>query len=95
MKRTRISATVDGQRLRTAAALTGSTGSALVDQALAALIAQVEAEREAEALERRPYESDPDLAWQAPLGPDLPYDGEVPAEVIALAEASRRRRARS
>lgn len=91
MKRTRISATVDGQQLRTAAALTGSTGSALLDRALAALIAQVEAEREAEALEHWPYERDPELAWQAPPGPDLPYDGEVPADVVTLAEARRRR----
>lgn len=92
MPRTRISATVDEERLRTAAALTGTTGSALLDRALAALIAAVEATREAEALERRPYEQDPDLAWQAPRGPDLPYDGEVPEDVISLAETRRRSR---
>lgn len=89
MSRTRISATVDGQRLRTAAELTGTTGSALLDRALAALIEQVEGERESAALLRNPYEDDPDLAWQAPFGPDLDYDGAVPEKVVALARARR------
>ncbi len=48
------------------------------------------ARREAEALRAMPYEEDPDLTWQAPVGPDLPYDGEIPPEVRDLA---RRRRA--
>ncbi len=94
MPRTRISATVDATRLSTASALTGETGSALVDRALGALIERVEAEREAAALDRRPYEDDPELSWSAPLGPDLPYDGAVPDDVVALAAARRRTRDR-
>lgn len=89
MSRVRISATVDGERLRTAARLAGTTGSALLDLALAALIEQTEAEREAAALDAQPYEDDPELAWEAPTGPDLPYDGAVPADVLTLAEARR------
>jgi len=42
------------------------------------------------ALESHPYEADPELAWEAPPGPDLPYEGAVPADVLRLA---RRRRA--
>lgn len=81
---------MDDERLRRAAALTGTSGSALLDRALTALIAAVETTREAEALERQPYEQDPDLAWSAPHGPDLPYHGDVPKDVIALARARRR-----
>lgn len=92
MTRVRISATVDGERLRTAKRLVGATGSALLDRALTALIEQTEAEREAAALEALPYEDDPELAWEAPVGPDLPYDGAVPDDVIALAEARGRAR---
>lgn len=47
--------------------------------------------QERAALVARPYEDDPDLAWQAPGSPGLPYEGEVPAEVLALAAARRRR----
>lgn len=36
-----------------------------------------------------PVSDDPDLTWTAPVGPDLPYDGDVPAEVRRL--AARRR----
>lgn len=79
-------------RLSTASALTGETGSALVDRALGALIERVEAEREAAALDHRPYEDDPELSWTAPPGPDLPYDGAVPDDVVALAATRRRMR---
>lgn len=44
------------------------------------------------ALHALPYEEDVELAWEAPPGPDLPYDGRVPAEVLRLAEARRRSR---
>lgn len=93
MARVRISATVDGDRLRAAAELAGTTGSALLDQALAALVEHLEAQREIAALERSPYETDPDLAWQPAHGPDLRYDGDVPDDVVALAQARRRRTA--
>lgn len=90
MPRVRISATVDGDRLREAARLAGATGSALLDRALAALVEQLGAQAEIAALERQPYEADPDLSWQPPHGPDLVYGGEVPDDVVALAEARRR-----
>lgn len=89
MKRVRVSATVDGERLATAARLTGTTGSRLLDLALAALIEQLESARELAALADRPYKDDPDLRWQAPPGPDLPYVGTVPDDVLALAQARR------
>ena len=92
MPRVRISATVDGERLDTAARLSGATGSRLLDQALAALIEQLEAARELAALASHPYEEDPDLAWEAPVGPDLPYEGAVPDDVVELAKARRRSR---
>lgn len=61
-----------------------------MDRALVVLQNELVAGKEIEALVALPYEDDPDLAWHAPGGPDLPYDGEVPAAVTALA---RRRRA--
>jgi hypothetical protein len=65
--------------------------SRVIDRALKALIEQVEAEQELAVLEALPYDEDPDLSWQAPPGPDLPYDGDIPEEVLQLA---RERRAR-
>ncbi len=85
MARVRISTTVDGERLARARALTGVSDGKLVDRALVALLEDLEAERELAALDRHPYDDDPDLRWEAPPGPALPYDGEVPADVIALA----------
>lgn len=92
MSRVRISTTVDGDHLRRCRALLGVADSELMDRALVVLQNVLIAGREIEALEGMPYEDDPDLAWHAPSGPDLPYDGEVPAAVRALA---RRRRATS
>jgi len=68
-----------------------TSDSKLVDRALAALVEEMEERQELHALEAQPYHDDPDLAWQPPQGPDLPYDGDVPAEVERLAA---RRRAR-
>lgn len=64
--------------------------SQLMDRALAALIEQVEADQERAALERHPYDEDPELGWDAPALPSLAYQGEVPADVRALAERRRR-----
>ena len=89
MSRVRISTTVDGDRLRRCRELLEVPDSQLVDAALRALYDSLVARAEIEALESMPYEDDPDLAWEAPLGPDLPYDGEVPDDVLELA---RRRR---
>ena len=86
----RISTTVDGERLQRCRTLLGVADSEIVDRALAVLLDELVADSEVAAMEALPYEDDADLTWHAPSGPDLPYDGEVPAEVDALA---RRRRA--
>ena len=64
-------------------------GSQVVDRALAALIDQLEGEHERAVLVTHPYEADEELRWEAPPGPDLPYDGEVPTDVRD--QAGRRR----
>lgn len=91
MTRVRLSTTVDAQALERARRLMPESDSHLMDRALAALIDRVEAEQEIEALLRHPYEADVDLAWEAPAGPDLPYEGGVPKEVLVLARERRKR----
>lgn len=92
MSRVRISTTVDGARLAAARGLLDVNDATLVDRALAALVEELEAERERQALEAMPYDEDPDLSWQPPAtpAPGLPYDGEVPDDVKR--QAARRRR---
>ena len=90
MTRVRISTTVDAAVLAAARRLASKPDSELLDQALTSLVEQLEAQRELTALADQPYEDDPDLAWQAPPGPDLPYDGAVPADVMKLAQRRRR-----
>lgn len=90
MKRVRLSTTVDATRLDRCRRLVAGRDSEILDRALAALIELEEARREIEALERHPYEADPALSWSVPPGPDLGYDGEVPADLVDL--AARRRR---
>jgi hypothetical protein len=85
MNRRRLSTTVHAATLARARRLLPGPDSALVDRALAALIEQLEAERELAALSMHPYEDDADLAWQASFGPDLPYEGEVPDDLKDLA----------
>ncbi|MGI8684817.1 MAG: hypothetical protein ACR2MO_06970 [Acidimicrobiales bacterium] len=68
--------------------------SRILDRALKALIDQLEEERELAALAAFPYEDDPDLDMATAPGADLPYDGEVPADVLRLA-AQRRRLSKS
>jgi hypothetical protein len=92
MTRARISTTVDAERLQRGRHLLQISDSELFDRALEVLIAQVVAERERAALSALPYEDDPDVAWTAPSGPDLPYEGEVPARVRKLAERRRHTR---
>lgn len=89
MERARISTTVDAIRLARCRRLVEGRDSEVLDRALSALIEQEETRRELEALEQHPYEVDPDLSWSVPPGPDLAYDGEVPADLIEL--AARRR----
>lgn len=94
MPRTRISTTVDADKLDRARELFGEKDAAIFDKALAALLDAEETRREIEALKRFPYREDPDL--YIPLPPatdDLPYEGDVPPEVLALAEARRKARA--
>lgn len=89
MTRARISTTVDQARLQRCRDLLDVPDSELVDQALAALLRELSAARERAAIEAQPYEDDPELSWEAPPGPDLPYDGEVPDEVRRLASERR------
>lgn len=91
MKRVRLSTTVDPVRLDKARRLMSLNDSQLLDRALEALIEREHATRELSALEAHPYEDDPDLAWEAPKGPDLPYDGAVPEAVRRLAARRRPR----
>jgi len=93
MPRVRISTTVDAERLETVRRALGMADSRILDRALDALIEVLEAEQEEAALAAHPYDDDPDLAWEAPPGPALPYDGEVPAEVLRLAAQRRRQSA--
>ena len=85
MIRARVSTTVDATALRRARGLLPGPDSRVLDRALLALIDELEEEGERAALVAHPYEDDDDLAWQAPPGPDLPYDGDVPDDVIRLA----------
>jgi len=92
MSRVRISTTVDGERLAACRRILETSDSKIVDRALAALVEELEERQELDALEAQPYHDDPDLAWQPPQGPDLPYDGDVPADVARLAARRRARR---
>ena len=89
MKRARISTTVDAQQLANARARLDASDSELLDRALAALIDDIDTQHERTALAEQPYEDDPELTWQAPSGPDLPYDGDIPSDVIELAAERR------
>ena len=93
MNRARVSTTLDAARLDRARTLSGLSDSKLLDRALAVLIDDLERERELAALDRHPYDDDPELSsWQAAPAP-LPYDGDVPDAVIRLAEQRRVERA--
>ena len=91
MARMRLSTTVDADRLAELRRRLDLPDSELVDRAMAALARELLGEHERAAIAAAPYEADPDLAWQAPPGPDLPYDGEVPEEVRRLAVERRAR----
>ena len=93
MKRARVSTTVDATSLGRARELLPGSDSRILDRALAVLIEDLEAERERAALDAHLYDYDPDLAWEAPPGPDLPYNGDVPDELTELARQRRRQRA--
>lgn len=92
MKRVRISTTVDAARLEACRRLVKEPDSALMDRALLALIDEIEGQNEIRAIEAHPYEDDPELAWDVGDFPIIPWHGEVPKEVLALARARRRRR---
>jgi hypothetical protein len=87
--RTRISTTVDPERLATARSQTGLLDSELIDLALAALIEQRERDAEDQAFSDQPFELDPDLTalptgWPPQSPPLDTYDEPVPSDVIAL-----------
>lgn len=92
--RTRISTTVDHERLMIARAQTGLPDADLIDLALGALLEQAERDAEDRALNEHPYMADADmntLPTGLPAGsPPLDhYDDSVPEDVVALF-ASRR-----
>lgn len=91
MARIRISTTVDRDRLERARAAFPRPDSELLDRALELLLRHLDAERERRALIEHPYDDDPDVSWEAPPGPDLPYDGDIPDEVRRLASERRAR----
>jgi len=92
MARVRISTTVDAGQWEQSRKLLGLPASKIVDKALRALLEQLEAQRDLDALEKFPYEQDPDLSWSVAPSESLPYDGDVPAEVLRLAAKRRRSR---
>ena len=89
MRRVRISTTVDAAQLAACRRLLQESDSRIIDRALAALIEELEGGRELAVLEAHPYEDDADLTWIAPEGADLPYDGDIPADVLRLAAERR------
>jgi hypothetical protein len=91
MSRVRISTTVDRDRLATCRRLLGTNDSKLFDQALAALLEDLEGARERQALVVMPDHEGADFASEDPEPPSLPYEGEVPEDVQRLAAARRRR----
>ena len=93
MKRARMSTTVDATILARARQLLPGSDSLVIDRALAALVQELEGERELAVLAVHPYDADPDVAWEMPVGPDLPYDGDIPEEVMELAHQRRGERA--
>lgn len=94
MSRTRISTTVDTDNLARCRSLSGVPDSTMIDRALAALLRELEGARERAAIDAQPYEEDQEVSWEAPTGPDLPYDGAIPDSVMKLA-AERRERYRA
>lgn len=94
MSRVRISTTVDGEHLARLRKILQVKDSELLDLALALLLRQSHAQHEREALLHQPYEEDGDLAWAIPAGKPLPYDGVIPDDVLALAQARRAQRSR-
>ena len=94
--RTRISTTVDDERLAAARKQTGLPDSQLIDLALASLLERAERDAEDSAFGEHPYELDPDLSglptgWPMSAPPLDDYDESVPTDVVALF-ASRRTR---
>lgn len=79
-----------------ARSLVGGRDSELLDLALKELMEREEQRREILAIAADPYSADPELDLppaRVDWDRDMPYDGEVPAEVVELAR--RRRSARS
>ncbi len=91
MRRARISTTVDAERLAKCRTMLRVVDSQIIDRALSALITDLEAELELAALTANPYDDDLEVAWVAAPGPDLPYEGRIPASVTRLAARRRRR----
>ena len=94
--RTRISTTVNHDWLASARSQTGLPDSELIDLALRSLLERSEREAEDKALSEQPNQLDADLAalptgWPADAPPPDAYDGSIPADVVALFAARKRR----
>lgn len=87
MGRVRISTTVDRERLERGRQLVGGSDSQLLDNALDALIEV----HEQAALRAHPYNDAPDLVMSTFDRSGPPYDGEVPEDVLRLADERRAR----
>ncbi len=87
--RTRISTTVDTDRLARARREFDLNDAQLVDRALEALLGEVDDAKERAALLAQPYDEDEALAWSVGPGESLPYDGDVPDHVQRLASERR------
>lgn len=97
MARARISTSVDAAQLEKARSLSDLRDSELFDRALTLFVRQSTIDHEIAALERIPYDADPELVMgDAPNDSvdELPYDGEVPEEILRIAAERRRRRNR-
>lgn len=89
MSRVRISTTVDSAVWEELRRLVAGPASRLVDSALRELLTKLETDRERAALQAAPYAGDPQLNWESSPEPDLPYDADVPSDVLDLARARR------
>ena len=93
MNRVRISTTVNGITLEAARKQLGLRDADLFDRALKAVLRESLIAAELVALERHPYESDPELRMpeprRSPLQTDDTANQKVPARVQKLAQRKR------
>jgi hypothetical protein len=95
MTRVRISTTVDADALQAARMRLGRRDSEVLDEALGALLDALDAEDDAAALARAPYEDGVELVFPPGSVDDECFpERDGPADVVELAQHRRARRAR-